>query len=99
MQVTIKYNDDTSFTVEEVVKQAVHNYGSRTEVRVMPDSANPHDLIYFAIQCMVTYRQLSLIYDSKFSYQSDLKNLRSETITKLGEILDQVLVDNEAKIE
>jgi hypothetical protein len=98
MQVTIKYSDDTAFTVEEVVKQAVHNYGKRAIVEVLPDSSKPHDLIYFALQCMVTHIQLSLLYDDKFGYAKSLQTLRSETLYKLGELLDQVLIDNEAKV-
>lgn len=98
MQVTIKYSDDTAFTVEEVVKQAIHNYGKRATVEVFPDSAKPHDLIYFALQCMVTHEQLSMLYDDKFGYAKSLQTLRGETLYKLGELLDQVLIDNEAKV-
>jgi hypothetical protein len=98
MQVTITYNDDTAFTVEEIVKQATLNYGKHTQVKVMPDSSNPHDLIYFALQAMLTHKQLSLLYDDKFTYQKELQVLRSDTIYKLGEILDQVIIDNESKI-
>ena len=32
MQVTIKYHDEESLTVEEVVRSAVHNYGKAVEV-------------------------------------------------------------------
>lgn len=99
MQVTINYSDDTAFTVEEVVKQATLNYGKLVEVKVMPDSSNPHDLIYFALQCMLTHKQLSLLYDDKFGYTSSVQDLRNETMHKLGEILNQVLIDNEAKIQ
>jgi hypothetical protein len=98
MQVTITYNDDQSFTKEEIVRTAVHNYGKAIEVKVMPDSTNAHDLIYFGIQQMVTHEQLSLVYDKTASYQSDLKKLRAEALYKLQEILDAVLVDNEAKV-
>lgn len=98
MQVTITYSDDTAFTVEEIVKQATHNYGKAANVQVMPDSAKPHDLIYFALQCMVTHQQLSLLYDDKFGYASSLQKLRGEIQYKLSEILDQVIIDNESKV-
>jgi hypothetical protein len=97
MQVTITYHDSTSFTKEEVVRNAVHNYGKAAKVDVLPDSTNAHDLIYFGIQQMVTHEQLSLIYDSS-TYQHDLKKLRAEALYKLQEILDSVIVDNEAKV-
>jgi hypothetical protein len=98
MQVTITYTDTASFTKEEVVRNAVHNYGKAVDVKVMPESSNAHDLIYFGLQQMITHEQLSLIYDSCGSYQRDLKKLRAETLYKLEEILDTVIVDNEAKV-
>lgn len=98
MQVTIKYSDDTAFTVEEIVKQAVHTYGKRAVVEVLPDSANPHDLIYFALQCMICHTQLSMLYDDKFGYAKSIQELRSETLYKIGEILDSVIMDNESKL-
>lgn len=98
MQVTIKYNDEDSFTTEEVVRLAQHNYGKAAVVQVMPDSANPHDLIYFGLQQVITHQQLSLLYDDKFGYQTSIQKLRNETLYKIQEILDQVIIDNEAKV-
>jgi hypothetical protein len=99
MQVTISYHDNESFTKEEVVRQAVHNYGKNTRVEVLPDSTNAHDFAYFAVQQMITHQQLSLIYDKTSSYQKDLAKLRSEVVKKLEEIVDAVIVDNESKVE
>ena len=99
MQVTVRYNDSESFTVEEVVKQAQYNYGKNTVVQCFPDSANPHDLIYFGLQQIITHQQLSLLYDDKFGYQTSIQKLRNDTLYKIQEILDQVIIDNEAKVE
>lgn len=98
VKVTIKYNDDTSFTSEEIVKLAQHNYGKGAQILVESDSPAPHDLLYFAIQQIVTHRQLSLLYDNKFSYQKDIKDLRAEVLMKLQDILDTVIIDNESKV-
>lgn len=98
MKVTITYHDDTSLTVEEVVKQAQHNYGKSAKTEVFADSLAPHDLIAFAIQQIITYRQLALFYDNKYSYQKDIKVLRQETLSKLEEILDTVIIENESKV-
>lgn len=98
MQVIIKYNDDTAFTVEEIVKQATNFYGAKARVEVTADSAKPHDLIYFALQAMLTHKQLSILYDDKFGYNSSIKKLRADTLLKLEEILDTVIIDNEAKV-
>lgn len=98
MEVTIKYNDEHSLTVEEIVKQAEQNYGRSVVVDVMPDSTKAYDLIYFGLQQILTHQQLSMLFDDKSGYQSKLKNLRSDTLFKIQEIVDQVLIDNEAKV-
>jgi len=98
MKVSITYHDDTSFTAEEVVKLAQHNYGKSVKVEVAPSSQIPHDVIYFALQQIITHRQLSMLYDDKFTYQKDIKELRAETLQKLAEILDTVIIDNESKV-
>lgn len=98
MKVNISYHDETSFTVEEVVKLAQHNYGKQVKVDIQADSLAPHDQIYFAIQQILTHRQLSILYDNKYSYQDDIKLLRAEVLYKLEEILDSVIIDNESKV-
>lgn len=98
MKVNISYHDDSSFTAEEVVKLAQHNYGKNVKVEVAPSSLNPHDLIYFGLQQIITHRQLSMLYDDKFLYQRDIKELRSDTLLKLQEILDSVIIDNEVRV-
>ncbi len=98
MQVNISYHDDDALTVEEVVALAHTHYGKMAKVEVRSDSPAPHDLIYFALQQMVTYKQLAMLYDDKFKYQTDIKHLRSEVLVKLGEILDSVIIDNESRV-
>ena len=98
MKVTITYHDNDSFTVEEVVKQAVHNYGKLAQVEVMPESTMAYDHIYFGLQQLVTHEQLSMLFDKGISYQQDIKKLRDEIIYKVTEIIDQVIVDNESKV-
>jgi len=98
MKVTLSYHDTESFTVEEVVCQAIHNYGRQVKVEITPESTKVHDLIYFGLQQMVTHQQLSILYDRGNTYQADLKKLRSEVLYKLEEILNQVIIDNESKV-
>lgn len=98
MKVTITYHDNESFTMEEVVKQAVHNYGKDAKVDVMPESTMAYDYIYFGLQQLITHEQLSLLYDSGATYQQDLKKLREQVMYKITEIVDQVIIDNEAKV-
>jgi len=98
MKVTITYHDSESFTVEEVVKQAIHNYGRLAQVDVMPESTMAYDHIYFGLQQLVTHEQLSLLYDRGSNYQQDIKRLRDQIIYKVTEIVDQVIIDNESKV-
>ena len=98
MKISITYHDNESFTMEEVVKQAVHNYGKAAKVEVMPESTMAYDYIYFGLQQLITHEQLSLLYDSGATYQQDLKKLREQVMYKITEIVDQVIIDNEAKV-
>lgn len=98
MKVTITYHDNDSFTMEEVVKQAVHNYGKAAQVEVMPESTMAYDYIYFGLQQLITHEQLSLLYDRGSAYQQDIKKLRDQVMYKITEIVDQVIIDNESKV-
>lgn len=98
MKVTITYHDHDSLTVEEVVRQATQNYGKQVGVEITPESWIAYDAIYFGLQQLITHEQLSLLYDSGDSYQTDLKKLRSDVLYKLEEIIDQVIIDNESKV-
>jgi hypothetical protein len=98
MKVNIEYYDNESLTVEEVVKQAVHNYGKNVKVEVMPESTIAYDLIYFGLQQLITHEQLSMLFSKNDSYQHDLKGLRSDVMYKVQEIIDQVIIDNEGKV-
>ena len=98
MQITIKYQDDTSLTKEEILRQSYHNYGKSAEVSIMPDSTKAHDLIYFGLQNIITHDQLSMFYDDKVGYQKNIQKLRNDTLYKIQEILDQVIIDNESKV-
>jgi hypothetical protein len=98
MQVTITYTDSTSFTKEEVVRQAVHNYGKYARVEVAPESGNAHDLIYFGLQQIITHEQISIMFDQSADYHVELRKLRASSLKKLEEILDTVIIDNESKL-
>ena len=98
MKVTITYHDNESFTVEEVVKQAVHNYGKAVQVDITPESTMAYDHIYFGLQQLITHEQLSLLFDKGSAYQQDIKKLREQGLYKVTEIIDQVIIDNESKV-
>ena len=98
MQVTIKYFDNESFTKEEIVRNAIHHFGRGAEVTVMPDSTNAHDFLYFGIQQIITHEQLGLFFNNRDTYSQDISKLRKDTLEKLAEILDTVIIENEAKV-
>ena len=98
MKVKLTYHDNQSFTADEVIRQAKHNYGSGVAIEVYPESNNATDILYFAIQQMITHEQLSILFDNANSYQFDIKKLRSEILFKIEEVLDEVIIDNEHKV-
>ncbi len=99
MKVLLEYHDNESLLVEEVQRQAKENYGATASVRVVPESDTPLDYIYFGLQRYITGKHLTLLYDSGSTYHQDLEQLRNETLYKVGEILNEVLMDNEARIQ
>lgn len=98
MKVKITYHDNESFTIEEVVKQATHNYGRMAQVEVMPESTMAYDYLYFGLQQLITHEQLSMLFDKDSSYQHDIKKLREQILYKVTEIIDQVIIDNESRV-
>lgn len=97
MKINLEFNDRTSLLISEVIRNAEHLHGENVKVRVSPDSSAPIDIIYFGIQQMITSEQLSLLYDSD-NYNKDISVLRATTLSKLGSILDQVIIDNETRV-
>lgn len=98
MKVTVEYHDNHSFLLEEIVKQAKNNYGAKARVSIYPESDTPMDYLYFAIERLVTGDQLTLLYDSKEQYREKLSLLREEMISKMKDVLDDVLIMNESKL-
>jgi hypothetical protein len=98
MKVTITYYDNDSLTIEEVVARAKHTYGDFVEVSVQPTSNKPSDMLYFALQQMLTHEQLSIFFDDKNQYPARLSNLRSETLAIVQQELSAVIKDNEIKV-
>lgn len=98
MKVTIEYHDTESLTVEEIVKQVHTQYGKQAKVEVMPESMMAYDLIYHGLAMLMTHEQVSLLYDNKLYYQSEVQKLRNKVLSKVTDILDQVVVDVETKV-
>ena len=98
MEVTLKYTDTESLTIEEVVKNAVQNYGRMVKVEIAPDSTLLYDYITFGIQQLISHEQFSLLFERGANYQASVGKLREKVKTSLLEILDQVIIENEAKV-
>lgn len=98
MNVTLTYNDRESFSVEEVISQARRNYGRNCSVTVTPESSKPFDILYFALQSIITQDQLSLFFDNGDTYSKELLKLRADVMYKIQETMDLVIKDNETKL-
>jgi hypothetical protein len=98
MNVTISYHDRDSFTAEEVISTARRNYGRNATVTVSAESSKPNDLLYFALQNLITQEQLSLFFDNKDTYAKELQKFRADIIYLVQETMDNVIIDNEAKL-
>lgn len=98
LKVKITYYDTDSLTVEEVLATAKQNYGEFVEVEVFPESNDPRDIIYFGLQQLITFEQLSLLFDNTPLYDTKLKDTKDKILSQLAETLDQVVKDNEVRV-
>lgn len=98
MKVNIQYYDESSLTVEEIVARASKEFGPRAKVDIGPATSIAYDHIYFGIMQLVTHKQVSAFYDKGVPYAKTVGDIRKDTLEKLAEILDQVIIDNEIKV-
>lgn len=98
MNVTLSFHDRDSFTVEEVISQAKRNYGKNVSVNVSSESSKPSDILYFALQSIITQDQLSIFFDNKETYPKELSKLRADVLYRIQEVMDSVIIDNETKL-
>lgn len=99
MNVQISFHDREAFTVDEIIASAKRNYGINVQVTVSPESNKPKDFLYFALQGLITHEQLSLFFDDKNTYSTELQKLRKQILEVVREVMDNVIVDNEIKLE
>ena len=97
MKVTITYQDTESLTKEEILNDAKSRYGNGVSVSIIPPSDEPWDLIYFALQNLLTYDQLNAYYDDGPLYKDKLGIIKNSIIARFSDELNQVIKDNEAK--
>lgn len=99
MRVELTYIDNESLVIDEVVKNAKRMYGPGVSVKVLPESNIPNDMLYFALQQIITHEQLSLFYNSgsREAYKQDMKKLRGDILFRVEQVLDTVILDNENK--
>lgn len=97
MKIVAKFSDVDSFTAIEAIRRAKDLLGEFSEVKAYPSTTDPWDTIYFAIQQIITDKQLNLLFDEGPLYPKKVKELRSVMIEKLTKELDEVISDNEYK--
>lgn len=98
MEVNIRYHDNHSLTVEEVVRNAQEALGSRVKVECRPDSHLPDDYLTFALHQLLTHEQISLFFERGVDYNTEVTKLRAKVLSKVAEIADQVILENESKL-
>ena len=98
MKATVTFYDSESFTAEEVISNLRRIHGKHATIEVSPESSKPNDLLYFALQNMITQEQLSAFFDNKDTYAKNLQKIRAEILYQVQSTLDNVIVDNETKL-
>lgn len=99
MKVEIEYQDLDALAPEEIVARAKRLFGKTTRVRVSPDSSEPYNLMYFAIQQLVTSDQVTSYIDDGVMYKTNLEKIKNEAREQFENILEHVVSDNEIRLE
>lgn len=99
MKVSIKYHDTNSFGPDEIKANLKGILGEGISLEVLPDSTDPHSLIYFAIQEMVTIPQIDAYFHTGALYPKKIKEIKADAIEFFSKVFDLVVQDNEEKLE
>lgn len=99
MKIKIEYIDSDAFTAEEVMANAKARFGDSANVSVMPDSTDRFSLMYFAVQDLVTEKQLEAYFHEPSLYDKRCKDLIDEVLNLATEAAVRVLRDNERRLE
>jgi len=98
-KITITYTDVDSLTDSEIKKSAKQLYGDNANITIAPMDNSPKSYIYHGILGLVTDEQVRLFFDEgEYIYREALPKLRAEILLEIGEILNQVIIDNEERI-
>ena len=97
MKLIAKFHDVDSFTATEAIRRAKDLLGDYTDIRAYPSTNDPWDIVYYALQQIVTGKQLNMLFDEGALYPIKLKEFRSEILGRLMDELDEVIQDNEHK--
>ena len=98
MKAKITYIDKTAISPEELIMQIKQEYGQLATVEILPDSKDPFHLIYFAVQELITSRQLDSFYDDGPLYPTKLRDLMAEAEELCKAAIVQVVHDNETRV-
>lgn len=100
MRVKIEFEDNTAFTAKEIEQSYQLAYGKNSKVEVLPHNDSPEASIYFGIQNLITLDQLDYYYEYyPHLYPTKLKELKIDTLAKISQIFDQVVLDNENRVK
>ena len=97
MKLIVKLHDVDSFTAVEAVRRAKDVLGEYVDVKAYPSTNDPWDIVYFAIQQIITSEQLNCLFDDGALYPKKMVELKSRILGKLEAELDEVIQDNEHK--
>ena len=101
MIIRITTKDEEAFTADEIKAVTRQVYGNPVLVEVLPDGDTPKDHIYFGVQQLITSAHLDLVFEHNNDnvYKEKLTELKRGVLANLEKIINQVIVDNEAKLQ
>ena len=80
MKLIAKFHDVDSFTATEAIRRAKDLLGNYTDIRAYPSTNDPWDIVYFALQQIVTGEQLNMLFDDGALSPVKLKFWRTQIL-------------------
>jgi len=97
MKVTVEFEDTDSLTEAEAVSNAKSLFDD-ARVTAGPGSGRTSEYyLYYALNSMITEEQIEL-YFSNVGYEPFMSALKDKTMSKVTEVLNKVIEDNENKL-
>lgn len=100
MRVLVLSHDEDSVSPQQAIEQAKRVHGTYATIVALPSSGNDYASLYFSAQTLLAEKLANILVDSKDKeyYNIAKDKLIEEAVTQFREVLREVVLDTEEKV-